>query len=269
MSPKKGRSYLYHGSGYGFAAHFTHPTKSTIPTQASAVLSPTGGEAFASVKKFNYQDTITFDEASTYLVGTEDPDGSRHTVVNVTVRNFRFLGVIHADLIATRVATIHRPGKDDRYDEPDIHLAGSFIHGLTVAGHEMDITFHPQRFGESPTFEKFSKKRPNKKIASTPFDDDTRHVASLVKEIKGCDELTVKERDHIYDNDEYDIDCVRRRGHVIVVPHFGKIHLGEVVVQRGYRRVTMLRIELGCGTGGGGGVGGGEGNGGEIPPSLG
>ena len=89
--------------------------------------------------------------------------------------------------------------------------------------------------------------------------------SSIVSKID-CQPLSAAERKSVADP-KYILPGVRSDGHVVWVPHFGKIFIGEVIIQRGYRRISMLRMELGCGTGGGGTVGGGEGNGGEIPPA--
>jgi hypothetical protein len=41
---------------------------------------------------------------------------------------------------------------------------------------------------------------------------------------------------------------LRVYGNVIVVPQFGTIHLGEVILKNYEREVTMLRLDLGCPT---------------------
>src|SRR5437870_13906063 len=86
-------SYLYHGDVFGVAARFEHPNRRTVPTQAQAVLAPTGGEAYSAVRNFNFEDKITFDEAVAHVAGSQDPDESYHTDANVTIRNLRFLQV--------------------------------------------------------------------------------------------------------------------------------------------------------------------------------
>jgi len=37
-------------------------------------------------------------------------------------------------------------------------------------------------------------------------------------------------------------------GHVIVIPEFGKVILGELLVDHNSFRLTMIRLELGCPT---------------------
>src|SRR5436190_6865458 len=91
-------SYIYHGDAFGVSAHFDHPNKSTLPTQAQAVLAPTGGEAFSSVRSFNHHDAVVFDEAVARAVGSRDPDGSYHTDVSARISNIRF-DQVHAELV--------------------------------------------------------------------------------------------------------------------------------------------------------------------------
>jgi hypothetical protein len=40
-------------------------------------------------------------------------------------------------------------------------------------------------------------------------------------------------------------NVLKTYGNVIVVPQFGKIFLGEVILKKGTRQLTMLRLELG------------------------
>ncbi|MGA9592245.1 MAG: hypothetical protein WBS18_04060, partial [Candidatus Acidiferrales bacterium] len=43
---------------------------------------------------------------------------------------------------------------------------------------------------------------------------------------------------------------VERRGHVFIVPQFGKIFVAEVIAEHGKRTLSMLRLELGSPTSG-------------------
>ena len=265
MSVKSESSFLFHGSAFGLAARFDHPEKVTIPTQAMAVLAPTGGEASSTVKSFQYKEAVTFDEATARVVGSQDPDGSYHTDVTATIRGLRFLQLVHADLIVARVNSIHRPRETRRgiIDESEVTVTGSGIEGLYIAGKKLDFELDTEVFSDNATFEKLRKAKRGGMYGHAPAKETLiRH--SVVKAIDG-QPISDAERKMTRDP-KYILPGVRIDGHVVWVPHFGKIFIGEVIVQRGYRRINMLRMELGCGTGGGGTAGGGEGNGGEIPP---
>jgi hypothetical protein len=56
------------------------------------------------------------------------------------------------------------------------------------------------------------------------------------------------------------------QGHIVTIENFGKIHIAEVIIERGYRRLHMLRFELGSPIVGVALLAGGEGDGTEIWP---
>ena len=262
-------SYIYQGHAFGVSAQFDHPNKDTLPTQAQAILAPTGGEAFSSVRNFNHRDAVVFDEAVARAVGSRDPDGSYHADVNASVRNLRFHQV-HADLVTARVASVHRrtQTKAGVIEEGEITLAGSNIQGLTISGYKIDLTWDTEALSQFPTFERLRKGDPKRGVVySRGLSKEDVVRTTIVKTINGCQPLSKAERTSILNDPKYMLPDVRCFDNVVLVPGFGKIFLGEVLIERGYRRITMLRLELGCGTGGGGSVGGGGGNGGDIPPS--
>lgn len=265
MSVRNESSFLFHGSAFGLAARFDHPEKVTIPTQAMAVLAPTGGEASSTVKAFQYKDAIMFDEATARVVGAQDPDGSYHTEVTATIRGLRFLQLVQADLIVARVNSIHRPRETRTgvIEESEVTLTGSAIEGLYIAGRKLDFELDCEAFSVNATFDKLRKAKRGSMFGHRGA-KETLIRASVVKSID-CTRITDAEKKKTADP-KYILPGVRSEDNVVWVPHFGKIFLGEVIVQRGYRRINMLRMELGCGTGGGGTAGGGEGNGAEIPP---
>jgi hypothetical protein len=241
IQPNRG-SYLYHGSAFGFGAQFTHPTKSTIPTQAVAIVPPSGGESFACVKDYDYNCIVTFDEATAYAAGTEDPDGSHNTLASVTIRNFNFLNMVHAELIVMRITTKHPPSRGkagDPLPEAEISFRGSHVQGLYVGGARPALNFDTALFDECVTFDRLRARTDDKRCFS--------HV-------KGGDPTVIH-------------TSLTGNPDPIEIPDFGRIFIGEVIAQRGYRRVNMLRFDLGCSVGGSGTAGGGEGNGTDIPPA--
>lgn len=73
-------------------------------------------------------------------------------------------------------------------------------------------------------------------------------ICSFVTEIKGLNGPEIKA-------------C----GPIVVIPQFGTVYLGELMITHGMRRVTMLRLELGSPDGGSLAVGSGTGNGTGYP----
>lgn len=245
MSIKPGMGvYLYHGHAFGFGAQFVHPTKTTIPTQATAIVPPTGGESFSCVKNFDYNCIVSFDEASAYATGSEGRDGSRNTLATVSIRNFNFLNMVHADLIVMRIITKHAPAGTAKPGEPlpeaEVSFRGSQIQNLWVGGstERKRTAFNHDLFEECSTFERLMERSDQKRC----YNHCRTEGPSLI---------------HTSLTGELD---------PIEIPDFGRIFIGEVIATRGARQVNMLRFELGCSVGGSGTTGGGQGNGSDIPP---
>ena len=266
MSIRNAGSFLFHGSAFGVSARFDHPNKATIPAQAMAVLAPSGGEAMSRVERFD-QYGVRFDEAAARVAGSEDPDGSHHTEATATVRNIRFLDLVEAAFVVARVNSIHRlkETKAGIIDEAEVNFTSSHIEKLVIAGKEIGVRWNTDRFAEFPTFERLRKGDPKCGVTYSCGGVKENFIVTSVVDGFDVQPLSKDERKRLTDP-EYTLPGLRSDGNVLLVPHFGKIFVGEVLIQRGYRRINMLRMELGCGTGGGGTVGGGDGNGTQIPP---
>jgi hypothetical protein len=55
-------------------------------------------------------------------------------------------------------------------------------------------------------------------------------------------------------------------GNTIIVPNFGRVYFGELLVQDASRRLTMVRYQLGSDDGGDGSGAAGDTNGSQWPP---
>ena len=215
-------AFAYHAQCTGFSAALTKPCCENIPGQASASLSQTGGEAYSRVEGFNWKGLISFDEAAAYTTGSHD-HGAYNTLATVTVRNLNVANMVHADLVVARVTSKHV------HDAPEgeITFAGSMIRGLVIGGEPIELDFCHSTFASHPTYEAFARNYQN--LAHTsPHADLDKHVvtSSIVRGIKGS--------------------SANVSGYTISVPEFGTIYLGQVLMRPGYRRISMLRFELGC-----------------------
>ena len=236
-------SFAFHAQAIGLSASLHKPCCENIPGQASVSLSQTGGESYSVVRDYNWKGLISFDEASAYVTGSVD-HGARNTLSTVTVRNLNIANMVHADLVVARVSSHHVPGKT----EGEITFAGSMIRNLTIAGETVDVALDTRPFTERPTYHEF-KKSLRELRATNPRAPKHGEVisASLLGKPINC---RVGE-------------C---SGYTVTIKEFGTIYVAQVLIKPSYRRVSMLRFELGCPIGGVVEACGGESNGSEFWP---
>lgn len=247
-------SFAYHAQALGFAARLNAPMIDIIPSQASVALSQQGGEGYATVRNFNYKNIFSFDEASSYVTGSVD-HGDHNTLAMVTVRNLNIANMVFADLLVCRVSSRHTPN----LAEGDITFTGSRFDGLRIDGAQVDVKLDHDLFARYPTFERFAgmgDKEAREIAPRVQWDPEGKVpqrngtiTASLVGGLPNLERTGIKVN-----------------GYSIQLDQFGTIHLGQIIMKPGYRRLSMIRFDLGCPLNGGGEAGGGEGNGHDILP---
>ena len=235
----KALTFAYHAQSVGLSASLTKPCCENIPSLATASLSVTGGESYATVRDYNWKGLITFDEASAYATGSRD-HGAYNTLSTVTVRNLNIANMVHADLVVARVTSKHVPGDAEGH----ITFTGSMIRNLIIGGRQVDVTIDEEPFSQNPTYAGFAEKFSKERGKAIDFHDEERKVlsCSLATEVGG------------------------KAGFIITIPEFGTIYVAQVIMKPSYRRISMLRLALGCPLAGGLEVAGDETNGVEYWP---
>ncbi len=234
-------SFAYHAQAVGFSASLRKPCCENIPGQASVSLSQTGGESYSVVRNFDWKGIFRFDEAAAYVTGSEDHD-SYNTLSTVTVRGLNIANMVTADLVIARVSSRHDREKNGSIStEGRITLEGSAYQNLRIAGRHVTARLATPRCS-NVTFDE-----------ALEFTRSQRGFMNAATNTASCSIAT-----------EATAEDLKVEHGKIVVPEFGTIYLAGVIFKPGYRRISMLRVELGCPIGGGVEVSGGEGNGTEI-----
>jgi hypothetical protein len=241
-------SFAYHAQAVGFAASLTRPCYENIPSLATASLSMTGGESYSTVKNYNWKGLISFDEASAYATGSKGQSASKehegkvvyNTLSTVTVKNLNVANMVHADLVVARVTSKHYAGEP----EAEITFAGSTIQNLVIAGHRRDVVIEDDLLNKFPTYARLSNELQAAQNKDLMWKDPKQDLisCSLVKRVG----------DH--------------EGFMFPIPEFGPIYVAHVLMKPSYRRISMLRFELGCPIGGSMEAAGGETNGAPYWP---
>lgn len=139
-------SFAYNASAVALGGRIVLPSQTTIFSQASAALVPTGGEGKDTVRKFNYNNIVTFDEASVYVTGSQNGD-VYNTLSTVSIRNLNVLNVLHVDFMVGSITSRHEKGAD----EGEITFQGTSVDNLRIAGKRVDPRFNHGLYARYPT----------------------------------------------------------------------------------------------------------------------
>jgi hypothetical protein len=298
--------FAYHANAAAFGAVIEKPSCDIIPTQASAVLCPSGGEASAIVRNFDYKGIISFDEAKSYVAGSFEGDhdrrnGAYNTLATTTIRNLNIANMLHVELLVARVSTKHdvENGKID--EEGQITFDGSLMEGLRIAGFKGDVTLDASLFSDFPTYRRFMAEFPADrrfKAKKDLFWSDPTSKEILSRGMRsgstGAGDPGLGLRPAPPPSDAFVPECadgivncslfdslshriepkdpnsekqhVYLDGYGVVVKEFGRVNIAQVTMKRGQRSLTMVGLELGCPLCGTGSGGSVEGNGSPTVP---
>jgi hypothetical protein len=253
MEASKHRVFYYHADASPFGGHITHPVETIVPSHGSSSLAQAGGHASSSMGPFRLDDIASCEGAHSKIFGTmHKATGSWTTMVTSVIEGLNVLEVVKADRVVSKVAVEH---PRDGY-HPKVTFVGSHFDNLRIAGVSINPTLHDNMFAS-----------PKNKFPNVPCTEDKafidRAISQSQKMIKaeGSPEWIRTRYGWIGSEKERRkkgyvvcslVDQVGRArpgssfGHIVHVPGFGNVFLGEVTVSHGQFRLTMIRIEMGC-----------------------
>jgi hypothetical protein len=299
-------SFVYHANALAFGGVIRNPCCDVLPSAASVVLSPSGGEGSETIRNFNYKGIISFDEASVYVGGSQRGE-YRNTISTVSIRNLNILNMVHVELLVGRVTSEHRfdPAKpfdpeDPKNEEPQFTFEGSLLENIRIGGKRVDVKLDHSVFSRYATHSAFINafKGPvadeDKLVGqdSASADENRKLVDRYAKRFcwpaNRCSRGAPASKDGVIrcslvdgidvpDTDENLHDVVARRegdrvhpvrknGYIVRIKDFGTVAIGEVVLKPHQRNVNMLRFSLGSPIDGDFTAGHGTTNGTDIYP---
>ncbi|MGC2403382.1 MAG: choice-of-anchor P family protein [Acidobacteriaceae bacterium] len=263
------RFFYFHASANALGGSLKTPHNKVVPSQASSSLPAVGGHATSRTEAFNCDEIVSCRTAYTRVSGTQvEEDGSWATLVTSVVENLNILDAVKAERIVSQISIEHPADGGS----PKFSLAGSHFDGLRLGGRDVTVPLHPALLGVGsgdgitwPIFQQTGFDQAVKMVQKANTGKNTQWVQDRFKWMtakpKGdatvlcslVDEITQPVPGRIF-------------GHVLELPHFGKILLGELLVSPSSIHLTMIRAELGCATTGNVGVAMAHGAGGTYPP---
>jgi hypothetical protein len=253
MHASQDRVFYYHASASPFGGQFDHPVESVLPSHGSSSLPQAGGHASADVGPLKLDGIASVEAAHSKIFGgVHKKNGAWATLVTSVVEGLNILEVVKADRVVSKVATEYpREGY-----HPKVTFVGSHFDNLRIAG----VSVNPV-LEHNPIFS------PKGVYPTVPATEDkafiSRAISQSQKMIKAKSVPDWVEARYGWVSSEKErnkrgyvvcslVDHVEGAkagsnfGHIIHVPGFGNVFLGEVLVCRGHFRLTMIRVEMGC-----------------------
>lgn len=224
MIAKNTIPFHFHAEGHAFSGEFFRPVRYQVEAQAATSLPTIGGHGHSRVEKFDIPRLVSFANAHTHVSGTWQDEEIVTTNATTKVEQLRILEVISADRVVARLTSEHKR----KEKEGHIIALGSALENLRIGGYEVKVILRHEIFLDNKTFHDFqnqvTKDRQSGRMCVV---EDGVALCSLVDKI------------------ETNLPGAKVEGHILTVPHLGKIAFAEVFAEEGARTLTMMRLELG------------------------
>ena len=271
----KGPFHKFNAGAHVLHANLQHPVTREVEHEARVDLKPDGVYEFQPAGPYHVEGILSYKSGYTQVGGHKSPKKGHGFVTLTTsvVEGLNILDVLTADRVVGQISTEHpewRPDeKDGRQQVPTVTFLGTRFENLRIDGHKVELETHLDILGPKPHDDR------------SYFEDEgvLHRISAQYGRIRGASNLPDWARDRNNEkscwNQELgepygDMKCslINRIhgapgtpfGHVIDLPHFGKIFLAELTVNREKTEPTngqpepekylfhleMIRVELGC-----------------------
>lgn len=282
--------FIFRGEAVAVAGDIRRPRRLRIPAECSVALPTIGGTARIDLSNGKFGGILSYRSAMASVAGDYCDTGGKsavdftfgnhaennlptRTVVTTLVRGLvvkvagrKTSRILKAGSVGATLISEH-PGTRS---EPSIQTERLMLNGLAIDGYPIEVTFH-DLFARYPTRESLVQSFRNEKARFAVF-DRCLFVRPGYRAPKGRRALP-EEGGILYATLVKEIGWTRKphpeaaiEGNRIRVHGLGTIHLGEIFVTSSERRLTMMRIEIGCPVGGEVDVGDLSGDGHLWPP---
>ena len=235
----KDKTFHYQASASPLGGQMTQPFSRPIPSPASSALSAAGGFASSQSEAFNHENIVSFTAAHTRISGHEAPDGSEFsTLVTTVVEGLNILEIVTAKRVVAQLAVAYPKNGDPRR----IATAGSHFEGLHVAGYDADPKLNGDLLRSPVALERIQRigEQQSKVLQGQKWlTDRFGWTSSQQKDgaaLTMCSLVNTLASEMPFGH----------WGHVVDIPDFGRILLGELLVSHGFAQLSMVRAELGC-----------------------
>ncbi len=256
--------HAYDANAYVLSAELEQPITAKVE-KAKVDLPKSGEYTYEPAEAYRLKGLLSYSSGYSQVSGHKNErDGGFRTVTTAAVENLNIFDIITADRVVGQISTVHQ--NDTKVPQfptiPSVTFLGTRFVNLHIAGHKVEIDQDIHILGDRPAGNKFY------------LDDDAvrARMASQYTRIRETEGLPAWAAEEfrwdkaganlpreascslVTEIKDYPGVCF---GHVIDLPHFGRIYLGELCLERvrdpddpqleSYHfRLRMIRAELGC-----------------------
>jgi hypothetical protein len=245
------RVHYFHADACGFGGVFQSPIQQTIAPQASQSLPPSGGYGSVTTKNFQVQNLVSYSTASTQVSGQLESAGWV-TLVTATLENLNVMGIVTADSLSAQVSTTHPLDGDN----PTVSFLGTAFENLKIAGIPVKVTLDTNICAQTDMN--------SNGFPATSCVNDEGFLAQVAAQYQNMTKgkgvpnwITARYNpENLQDEECGSVLCsvvsgvsggsssFATYGNVLVVPDFGNVYLGELMVDCKSYRLSALRLEL-------------------------
>ena len=258
-------THHYHANASVLSAEFQQPMMERIASPAAVHLPEEGGYEYKRAEPYRLKGILSYESGYAQVAGHRNSHAVGFTTLaSAAIDGLNILDVVTADRIVGQIATEHLDYRENEDPVPRVTFLGARFENLRISGHKVEVERHLDILGPKP-----AKRRSYFEDAGVLDRISTQY--SAIRKAEGFP-LWARERYRweqkaAQKNGSMCCSLVRgvqglpgpaiTFGHVIEVPHFGKIFLGELKVERRKPErperaetytfhLTMIRLELGC-----------------------
>jgi hypothetical protein len=243
------RVHYYHAQASVLSGILERPVQQPIAPQASVSIPDKGGYYSERATGFRVEGVLSFGSGYTHVAGhmSRKPGHGWVTLATSVVENLNVMEVLTADRVVSQISTEH-PLEGH---VPTVTFIGSRFENLRIAGVQiepvMDLNLCEGTAGKSGVF-LINDAAFLKRVGEHYAQFASKNSPTWARERYHWNPGLVKSRGHV--------ECSIVSGlkekfpgavkNVIDVPHFGRIVLGELLVDQLSFHLTMVRVEMGC-----------------------
>jgi hypothetical protein len=249
--------YSFRADANALGGFLEEPFEKNIPTLAPVSLPAVGGFAMARSEAFTLDEIVSCSSAYTRVSGRQHADGSVSILVTAVVEGLNLLEVVTARRVVAQLS-ISVPSDDG---PTRFSLTGSRFEGLQLAGCECRPKLNPvlHQCGEGgraealtwTDIEQVARAQAESLIQGFQGRQDGAHEwAQKRHQWRTRDPQRGKVLCSLVDGFE-GADPKASCGHIVEIPGFGRIILGELLVTPDSVQLIAIRADLGCPVSGG------------------